>query len=43
MCNCIEKQELVYSKLLHTQIVPGDNADGFLDGKVEDYLSSGLL
>ena len=43
LLNFSKKQDLVYSELLHTQVVPGDNAEGFLDGKVDDYLSSGLL
>ena len=43
LCMCREKQELVYSKLFHTHVVPGENAEGFLDGKADDYVSSGLL
>jgi hypothetical protein len=34
---------MVYSDLLHTEVVPGDNAEGFLDGSEKDYRSSGLL
>lgn len=33
----LAKQELVFSKLLNTMVVPGDNADGFIDGVPEDY------
>ena len=33
----------MFSELLNTEVIPGDNAEGFLDGKVKDYLSSSLL
>lgn len=39
----LEKQTLEFSDILNTYVVPGDNAEGFLDGTVEDYRSSGLL
>lgn len=39
----LEKQTLVYSKLLHAHVVPGDNAEGFIDGIVTDYEVSSLL
>lgn len=34
---------MVYSSVLNTEVVPGDNAEGFLDGDVNTYVSSGLL
>ncbi|CAI7847168.1 unnamed protein product [Closterium sp. NIES-54] len=36
-------QELKYNPLLRANAVPGDNAEGFIDGSVEDYLVSDLL
>jgi len=33
----------VYSPLLNTQVVPGDNAEGFIDGRVEDYMVRDLF
>lgn len=34
---------LQYSKLLDKEIVPGDNGEGYLDGKVGDYETNGIL
>lgn len=39
----LTKQKLVYSELLHTEVIPGDDAEGFLDGSEKDYKSTGLL
>ncbi|GJP66401.1 hypothetical protein CLOP_g23328 [Closterium sp. NIES-67] len=39
----LEKQTMVYSKLFNAYVVPGDNAEGFIDGTVEDYQVSSLL
>ncbi|GJP32902.1 hypothetical protein CLOM_g17487 [Closterium sp. NIES-68] len=36
------KQKLVYSELFKTYVVPGDNAEGFIDGTVDDYKCSDL-
>ncbi|CAI5950320.1 unnamed protein product [Closterium sp. NIES-65] len=38
----LEKQKLVYSELFKTYVVPGDNAEGFIDGTVDDYKCSDL-
>ncbi|GJP29480.1 hypothetical protein CLOM_g16748 [Closterium sp. NIES-68] len=38
----LEKQKLVWSKLFKAQVVPGDNAEGFIDGSVDDYRCSDL-
>ena len=43
MCVSSAGQKLVYSNLLGTKVVPGDNAEGFLDGTVEEYRSSAIL
>ena len=40
---CRAKQALQYSALLETNVVSGDNAEGFLDGDVNSYLSSSLM
>ena len=40
---CRSKQALQYSELLETEVVPGTNAEGFLDGDVDSYLSSSLM
>lgn len=37
------RQKLVYSPLLNTKVVPGDNAEGFIDGRVEDYMVRDLF
>ncbi|CAI5514792.1 unnamed protein product [Closterium sp. Naga37s-1] len=39
----LEKQTLVWSKLLKAYVVPGDNAEGFIDGTWEDYKTSELM
>ncbi|CAI5498540.1 unnamed protein product [Closterium sp. Naga37s-1] len=39
----LANQELKYNPLLRANAVPGDNAEGFIDGSVEDYLVSDLL
>ncbi|GJP67913.1 hypothetical protein CLOP_g24671 [Closterium sp. NIES-67] len=39
----LASQDLKYNPLLRANAVPGDNAEGFIDGTVEDYLVSGLL
>lgn len=39
----LAKQELVWSDLLQVMMVPGDNAEGFVDGSVDDYQVSDLL
>lgn len=36
----LAQQHLVRSDLLGVDVVPGDNAEGFIDGRVEDYLVS---
>ncbi|CAI5507815.1 unnamed protein product [Closterium sp. Naga37s-1] len=36
------EQQLVHSDLLHEDVVPGDNAEGFIDGTVKDYQVSVL-
>lgn len=33
----------MYSSAVHANVVPGDNAEGFIDGTVEDYLVKDLL
>lgn len=35
--------KLKFSKLLNKEIVPGDNGEGYLDGKVDDYQTKGVL
>ena len=40
---CRSKQVLQYSDLLATEVVSGNNAEGFLDGDVDSYLSSSLM
>ena len=37
------KQALRYNELLETEVVSGNNAEGFLDGDVECYMSSSLM
>eukprot|EP00897_Mesotaenium_endlicherianum_P001504 jgi/Mesen1/1381/ME000013S00871 len=39
----IGRQQLVHSDLLNADVVPGDNAEGFLDADVAAYRSSSLL
>ncbi|CAI5535206.1 unnamed protein product [Closterium sp. Naga37s-1] len=39
----LRANELKYNPLLRANAVPGDNAEGFIDGSVEDYLVSDLL
>lgn len=39
----LSKQNLVFDKLLNAEVVPGENAEGFLEGKAADYKASGLL
>eukprot|EP00475_Leptophrys_vorax_P012252 TRINITY_DN18667_c0_g2_i2.p1 TRINITY_DN18667_c0_g2~~TRINITY_DN18667_c0_g2_i2.p1 ORF type:complete len:572 (-),score=-18.39 TRINITY_DN18667_c0_g2_i2:521-2236(-) len=36
-------QKLEWSSLLQTMVVPGDNAEGFIDGSVDEYEVTGLL
>ncbi|CAI5513119.1 unnamed protein product [Closterium sp. Naga37s-1] len=38
----LERQKLVWSNLFKTQVVPGDNAEGFIDGTVDDYRCTDL-
>ncbi|CAI5470835.1 unnamed protein product [Closterium sp. Yama58-4] len=38
----LAQQKLVHSDLLHEDVVPGDNAEGFIDGTVKDYQVSAL-
>jgi hypothetical protein len=33
----------VYSELLNAEVIPGDDAEGYLDGSEVDYRSTGLL
>jgi hypothetical protein len=37
------KQKLEFSELLQVDMVKGSNAEGFLDGSVNDYASSDLM
>ena len=37
------KQTLKFSELLQVAVVEGDNAEGFLDGGVADYVASSIL
>lgn len=39
----LAKQKLVHSDLLKVDMVPGDNAEGFIGGVVEDYQVSAIL
>ncbi|GJP52559.1 hypothetical protein CLOM_g11661 [Closterium sp. NIES-68] len=38
----LAQQQLVHSDLLHEDVVPGDDAQGFIDGVVKDYQVSAL-
>ncbi|CAI5536818.1 unnamed protein product [Closterium sp. Naga37s-1] len=38
----LAQQHLVHSDVLHEDVVPGDNAEGFIDGTVKDYQVSAL-
>jgi hypothetical protein len=40
---CRSKHDVEFSDLLQAHVVKGENAEGFLDGKPEDYVTSGLL
>lgn len=42
-CKSRRKQQLVHDSLLNTDVIPGSNAEGFLDGNLQTYLTSGLL
>lgn len=39
----LEQQTLVWSEVLKAMMVPGDNAEGFIDGSVDDYKVSELV
>ena len=40
--SCSDGQKLEYSPLLGAMVVPGDNAEGFLYGSVDDYQTSSI-
>ncbi|GJP57030.1 hypothetical protein CLOM_g16069 [Closterium sp. NIES-68] len=39
----LAKQQLQWSDLLQVMVVPGDNAEGFIDGRMDDYEVADLL
>lgn len=41
-CCCRATQALVYSPLIGAEMVAGDNAEGFIDGKETDYRTSAI-
>eukprot|EP00271_Cylindrocystis_brebissonii_P000700 TRINITY_DN10899_c0_g1_i1.p1 TRINITY_DN10899_c0_g1~~TRINITY_DN10899_c0_g1_i1.p1 ORF type:complete len:491 (-),score=39.16 TRINITY_DN10899_c0_g1_i1:1386-2858(-) len=41
--NRLAAMELEFSELLNVHMVKGDNAEGYLDGEVDDYRASALL
>lgn len=42
-CLISSQVKLQYSKLLNKEVVPGDNGEGYLDGTVGDYKTSGIF
>lgn len=39
----LKRQQLVYDEILKVNVVPGENAEGFLDGNVLDYMVSDVF